>query len=193
MKALVRKYALPGLLALILAGFSPPLQAQEAPEGSHGPDIFYGLRLGLLAHDVGGLWSRSRAEGGADFNAEFVLRKPSLSLLEGTLMPNLGVSVNSQGGTSKVYGGMLWEFMLANGLFFNSGLGLAIHNGSLESDDPNEKELGSRVLFRVPLELGFTFSERHRISIMFDHVSNAYLANPNEGLDTIGLRYGLQF
>jgi hypothetical protein len=28
---------------------------------------------------------------------------------------------------------------------------------------------------------------------MFDHVSNAYLASPNEGMDTVGVRYGFQF
>jgi hypothetical protein len=38
-----------------------------------------------------------------------------------------------------------------------------------------------------------TIQERHRISILFDHMSNAYLASPNEGMDTIGVRYGFQF
>jgi hypothetical protein len=28
---------------------------------------------------------------------------------------------------------------------------------------------------------------------MFDHVSNAYLAEPNDGLDTIGIRYIYRF
>jgi hypothetical protein len=28
---------------------------------------------------------------------------------------------------------------------------------------------------------------------MFDHISNAYLASPNEGMDTLGVRYGYQF
>jgi hypothetical protein len=190
---MIRGYALSGLFMLILVGFGQSLQAQSVPESDSGADLFYGLRLGVLAHDVGGLWSHSRAEGGADVNAEIVFRKPSVSLWEGTLLPNLGLSVNSQGGTSKAYGGMLWEFLLANGLFFNSGVGLAVHNGQLTSDDENKKELGSRVLFRIPIELGFTFQDRHRVSIMFDHVSNGYLANPNEGLDTIGVRYGLQF
>jgi hypothetical protein len=63
----------------------------------------------------------------------------------------------------------------------------------LESDDSNKKQLGSRVLFRIPIEFGLTLQERHRISILFDHMSNAYLANPNEGMDTIGVRYGFQF
>jgi len=182
-----------GMALLMMGALSQPLQAQDSPEKPSGAGILYGVRLGLLAHDVGGLWSHSRAEGGADINAEIVFGKPSLRLLAGAILPNLGVSINSQGGTSKAYGGLLWEFLFDNGLFANSGVGLAIHNGQLESDDANKKQLGSRLLFRVPIEFGFNIYERHRISILFDHISNAYLASPNEGLDTLGVRYGFQF
>jgi lipid A 3-O-deacylase len=31
------------------------------------------------------------------------------------------------------------------------------------------------------------------MKILFDHVSNAYLANPNEGMDTLGIVYGYRF
>jgi hypothetical protein len=184
-----------GLAVLLSVTFSHPLQAQaQVPPGtSPGPGIFHGLRLGLLAHDLGGLWSNTRAEGGVDMNAEIVFRKPHFMLWEGVILPNLGISINSQGDTSKIYGGVVWEFQFRNGLFFNIGTGLAVHDGQLESDDPNKKQLGSRVLFREPIEFGFTFLERHRISILFDHISNAYLASPNEGMDTLGVRYGFQF
>lgn len=77
--------------------------------------------------------------------------------------------------------------------FFNTGAGLALHDGDLDRDESNEKQLGSRLLFRIPFEVGLSWGGRHRLSLMFDHVSNAYLASPNEGLDTLGLRYGFQF
>ncbi len=189
------------MLRCVLCGFaiftfgtsSPPLQAQTHPETAPGTGRLYGIRLGLLVHDIGGLWAQTRAEGGADVNAEIVFRKPSCMLWGGAILPNFGLSINSQGDTSKIYGGVVWEFLFSNGLFFNIGTGLAFHNGQLESDDSNKKELGSRILFREPIEFGITFCERHRISILFDHVSNAYLARPNEGLDTLGVRYGYQF
>ena len=73
------------------------------------------------------------------------------------------------------------------------GLGLTVHNGSLESTDDKQKELGSRVLFRIPFEIGLMRYGNHGLSIMFDHVSNAYLADPNEGLDTLGIRYAYRF
>lgn len=189
----MRKYEFIAAISLVYALSVPCALAQQASERTPSSDIVYGIRLGVLAHDVGGLWSHSRAEGGADINAEIVFKKPSLKLWQGMILPNLGVSVNSQGDTSKAYGGLLWEFVFDNGFFVNSGAGLAVHNGQQESDDADKKQLGSRVLFRIPLEIGFTIFERHRISLMFDHMSNAYLANPNEGMDTIGVRYGIQF
>ena len=73
------------------------------------------------------------------------------------------------------------------------GLGAAVHDGKLDTRDDDKKSLGSRVLFRIPIEIGYALNNRHRISILFDHVSNGYLANPNEGLDTFGLRYGYKF
>ncbi len=44
----------------------------------------------------------------------------------------------------------------------------------------------------TPIEFGFTFCERLRLSILFGLISNAYLADPNEGLDLLGVRYGFQ-
>ncbi len=187
------RYAFFGSVILIFGLVNQPLQAQVSPEKTSRPSVLYGVRLGLLIHDIGGLWSNTRSEGGMDVNAEVVFREPSFKLWEGTVLPNLGVSINSQGDTSKAYAGLLWEFLFSNGLFFNIGTGLAGHNGHLESDDADEKQLGSRILIRTPIEFGFTIFDRHRISILFDHISNADLAEPNEGLDTLGIRYGFQF
>jgi len=189
----IRECAVVGIAIFFCGMANPSVQAQDASEKACASGILYGLRIGLLAHDVGGLWSHSRAEAGVDVNAEIVFSKPSLKLWHGLILTNIGVSINSRHDTSKVYGGLLWEFVFDNGFFINSGGGLAVHNGQLESDDSNKKQLGSRVLFRVPVEFGFTIQERHRISILFDHMSNAYLASPNEGMDTIGVRYGFQF
>jgi len=180
-------------LLLICWLLAPNVMLREARADEQASEVIYGVRLGILAHDVGGLWSRTRAEGGVDVNAEIVFKKPSFMLWHGMILPSMGMSLNSQGDTSKAYGGIIWEFLLDNGIFFNSGAGLAVHNGQAESEDSNRKQLGSRVLFRVPIEIGFTICGRHRISILFDHMSNAYLADPNEGMDTVGLRYGLQF
>ena len=150
------------------------------------------LRVGILAHDVP-IWSRSREEGGVDFNTEFIFIWPNYSLSAGIVRSNLGISINNQGDTSKIYSGFLWEYIWQSGLFLNLGLGLAVHDGELETNEDDKKELGSRILFRLPIEIGLLFTEHHGLSIMFDHVSNAYLAEPNDGLDTIGIRYIYRF
>ena len=150
------------------------------------------IRMGILAHDVP-VWSRFRAESGVDVNAELIFRWPNFSLLSGFLRSNLGATLNNRGDTSKIYAGFLWEYRLQSGIFLDLGLGLAAHNGELATDDDNKKALGSRILFRLPVEIGFLFAEHHGVSVMFAHVSNAYLADPNEGLDVIGLRYSYRF
>ena len=151
----------------------------------------YEIRTGIIAHDVP-VWSRSRQEEGVDFNAEFIFGFPDYQLFSGIVRTNLGFSLNSQGGTSKIYSGLLWEYIWDSGIFLNLGLGLAMHNGELDNSADNKK-LGSRILFRIPIEIGLLFAGHQGVSILFDHVSNAYLAEPNEGLDTIGLRYTYRF
>jgi hypothetical protein len=148
------------------------------------------LRVGVLAHDVDHLWSGSRAESGADWNGEVVFWRPGLSLPLGTLHPNLGVSVNDHGDTSKAYAGLLWDLQSQLGVFLDLGLAAAVHDGKLETRVDDRKQLGSRVLFRVAFDLGYSITEHHRLMISFDHISNADTASPNEGLDTLGLRYG---
>ena len=190
---MIRKSAFLFTLIWLSAGLASSAASEETADKNVVSSFLYGCRIGLLAHDVNGLWSGSRAEGGFDVNAEVVFRKPGFLLWRGSILPNLGVTVNNQGDTSTLYGGLIWEFGSKAGVFFNTGLGLAVHNGDLETDDDQKKALGSRVLFRIPIEIGVTVGTRHRISILFAHISNAYLTDPNEGLDVLGVRYGIHF
>ena len=101
--------------------------------------------------------------------------------------------MNTAGDTSKLYSGLRWQYEHVNGLFFGVGLGGAIHNGNLHLQHSDRKALGSRVLFHIPIEAGYRFDGKSALSIYFDHVSNAYLADVNEGMDTLGMRYGYRF
>ena len=150
------------------------------------------IRFGVLYHDLG-VWGGSSNEGGFDVNAELVF-SPSLDLFSGMLRPNLGFSLNTTGDTSKIYGGGVWEYRWPKGYFIDLALGLTVHDGESDQGDvANMNQLGSPVLFRLAIETGFAFGRHHLISIMFDHISNGYLTEPNEGLDTLGLRYGYRF
>ena len=179
------------VLVILLTLFAPQPARSENPAGQRDHKWLYEIRTGILAHDVP-LWSLSSVEGGVDINAELIFGYPDYSLLSGILHTNLGFSLNCRGDTSKIYSGLLWEYLWDTGIFLALGIGLAVHDGKLNNSN-NRKELGSRILFRIPIEIGLLFAVHHGISIMFDHVSNAYLAHPNEGLDTLGLRYTYRF
>ncbi|WP_319407019.1 acyloxyacyl hydrolase [uncultured Desulfosarcina sp.] len=151
------------------------------------------FRVGLAAHDVDGLWSGESREKGPDLCAEVIFSRPLFHLLSAAAYPNVGASLNTRNDTSKVYGGFLLQWEPASAFFFSTGLGLALHDGRLDTDSADRKSLGSRVLFRIPIEIGYALNRRHRIILVFDHMSNAYLASPNEGMDTLGLVYGYRF
>ena len=188
------KYALVLVVFVILfAAVTTNATEPEAMPSKSGAAWLHGIRAGALAHDVDDLWSGTRKEGGVDLNAEIIFSRPSFSLRSGNVRPNLGASINTQGDTSKLYGGILWELEMKSGIFLNLGIGAAVHNGDLDTNQEDKKSLGTRVLFRIPIEIGYSLSEHHQISILFDHVSNAFLVDPNEGLDTLGLRYGYRF
>ena len=151
------------------------------------------LRIGTLAHDVDGLWSGESKEKGPDLCAEVVFSRALFHLFAATAYPNAGASLNTKGDTSKVYGGFLLQWEPDSVFFFSTGLGLALHDGCRDRDSSDRKALGSRVLFRVPIEIGYALNRRHRIILAFDHMSNAGLASPNEGMDTLGLVYEYRY
>lgn len=185
--------AVAGFVSTIAMAF----QAQAQQPASDGVlplgGWVYEMRAGLLAHDLDNLWSQSRREDGVDISAEVVFAHTGLPLLFGHLRPNLGVTVNTQGDTSKLYTGGLMEWTHPAGLFLDAGIGAAVHDGKTNNRRDNRKSLGSRVLFRVSFDLGWTFRLHHRLMLSFDHISNAGLASPNDGLDTLGVRYGYRF
>ena len=166
------------------------------PQSAHcaeGRGWLHEIRVGVLDHDTDNLWSGSSREDGIDYNAELIFT-PSLNFWHGTLRPNLGLSVNDRGNTSKVYAGGLWQFLWENGIILDLGAGLALHDG--ETDNPRErdrKQLGSTLLLHFSLEVGYCLTEHSRLLLMFDHISNGYTAEPNQGLDTLGIRYGYLF
>ena len=150
------------------------------------------VKLGVLHHDTGALWSGFRRESGADFNLEAIF-SPQYKILGGFIRPALGGSVSTAGDTSKLYSGIRWQYDHTSGLFFSVGFGGAVHNGDLHLQHNDRKALGSRVLFHIPIEIGYRVGARSSLSVYFDHVSNANFADPNEGMDSLGGRYGYRF
>jgi opacity protein-like surface antigen len=83
-----------------------------------------------------------------------------------------------------------WEIEAPSGVFFALGMGAAVHNGELTAVDADRKALGSRVLFHPSAELGYRFDGVNSVSLFADHMSNGFTQQYNDGLDTIGIRFG---
>lgn len=149
------------------------------------------LRLGLMAHDVGVFGAQK--EAGGDGNIEVLFDSPAFLEAIWSPRPHVGVTVNSGGDTSQAYAGLTWTWDPTQRLFVAFSLGGAVHNGETDSDRQDRISLGSRVLFRESLSVGVWLSERHNLSLMLSHISNANLADHNEGMDNFGLRWGYRF
>ena len=145
--------------------------------------------MGIGGHDVG-VFGRNK-ESGLDFNIEarFTPFEGWLWNLIYSPEPHVGFHLNTEGNTAQVFAGGSWIYDFGSGLFGGGSLGFSLHNGETETSLLNRKELGLSLLFRESLELGYQISGSHGISIRLDHISNAGIAENNEGLDTLGLKY----
>ena len=188
-----------GGLQACLVRFAPAvifavLATPWAPAAAQQPTPFIQeARIGVLAHDVPNLWSHFRTETQKpDLNGELTF-SPSVSLWGGSIRPAIGGTVNFNGGTSKAYADARWEYQTSLGVFFGMGLGVAVHNGHLGIDAEDHKALGRRVLFHIPAEIGYRFAGGQTLSLYFEHISNAHTTRYNEGLDDLGVRYGIKF
>jgi hypothetical protein len=151
------------------------------------------IRAGVLAHDVPDLWSGFQLESDApDINVELVLA-PSMPFIWGSISPAIGASINTGGDTSHAYIDARWQIEGPSGLFFGLGIGAAIHDGETDPVALDRKALGSRVLFHIPFEIGIRLDAHNSLSAYFEHTSNANIADFNEGMDRLGIRYGYRF
>lgn len=163
----------------------------ESPGGQPGDGIVSELRLGAMAHDVG-IFGRSK-EDGVDVNGEILFGSPRFLRFLWSPRPHIGVTyAPGPDTTSQVYFGLTWQYTFWRGAFVEGSFGGSVNDGSLvESTD--EKALGCHLLFRESVSLGYTFERRHSLMVTLDHISNANLCDLNEGLDTLGIRYGYRF
>lgn len=183
---LVTKYLIPGFILFSLIIIPPSLKAEQRP-------IVSEIRLGWLIHDVHVI-SFNR-ETGSDVNAELLFVPLPFHWVEsiGSPRPHLGVSINTAGHTSQVYAGFTWQAQLPNDFFVEAMAGGAAHNGNRRLENEDRKALGTHLLFRLGVSLGYNITEKVNISVMLDHVSNAGIDDANEGLENLGIRIGYKF
>ncbi|MGD9614827.1 MAG: acyloxyacyl hydrolase [Alphaproteobacteria bacterium] len=183
-----------GLVLAALVGTLALLPGMAAAQ----PKLVDEFKIGALAHDVGFLGRH--VEGGADVNVELLFTSPDLFRYIGSPRPHIGGDINTNGNTSYGYFGLTWGIMLiqnlfgaGDGIFANGSLGGAVHDGHLLTAPPGRKRLGSRILFRESLELGYQINPAVSVSAILDHISNANLASRNAGITSAGARIGFRF
>jgi hypothetical protein len=159
-----------------------------------GGSFVHELKIGAQVHDMPYMWSGFHKEPySVDLNLEVQLN-PHIMVWHGAIRPMIGATINFDGYTSKAYAGARWQWEQPScNTFFALGLAIAAHNGETFTSDPEYKQLGRRVLFHDSIEIGYRFDPHQSVSLYFEHISNASTAAKNQGLDTLGLRYGYRF
>ena len=84
------------------------------------------------------------------------------------------------------YGGIAFDWILSNLILTPS---FAV-GGYIDGDG---KDLGHTIEFRSAVEVGYQFADRHRLGLMFYHLSNASLADNNPGTEVLSLSYSIPF
>ena len=118
---------------------------------------------------------------------------------------HLGGSLSLAGYTSLLYSGLTWGHQFSSGAYTRASFGLALHNGELNyKDDPalpglnyiitGRPQLGSAVLFREGLEVGYRWQGGHGLGLQISHMSHAGLFDEqNDGMTFLSLRYSYKF
>ena len=151
------------------------------------------LRLGIAHHDTG-VFGRNK-EGGFDITLgmRFLPLRGDIWEFMQNPRPFIGANINTAGETSALNFGLNWDWDVWRRTYFSWAMGGAAHTGKLSTSVLDRKELGSRVLFYLAAELGYRLSPRTSLALRLDHMSNASLADNNEGLDSVGMVYGYHF
>lgn len=150
------------------------------------------IEFGIAAHDVNGEGGR---EHGFDLALELRGERLSGAFWQALLTPrpHIGVNIQSEFKTSSLFAGLTWAAPLGEKWFVSADFGGAVHNGKLRRTTSDRVALGSRVLFREALEIGLRINARWRAALRADHMSNADLASPNDGVTTVGLMFSRSF
>ncbi len=151
------------------------------------------IRFGVLIQDV----EQSNANEGGDFNLEFLfgrVAQPSGDYLRDLFLtprPHIGANIDFDGETNQLYFGFTWDVRLTDRLFLETSFGGAVHDGA--TGKTAETSFGCTLNFRESVAIGVELSERLRLQLSVDHMSNAGLCDRNDGLTNGGLRFGYRW
>ncbi|MFZ5685821.1 MAG: hypothetical protein ACOY9C_14420 [Pseudomonadota bacterium] len=148
------------------------------------------VQVAIMNHGV-----RSAKESGVDAEVGYVTA-PIVRLRDvGAPRLLVGFSANDRGGVSFGSAALVWRRRLAGRLQGEFQFGYAIHNGKLDTRDPEIARrhllLGSRDLFRTAIGLDLSLGRGSRVGIYGVHLSHGQVLGRgrNQGLNAIGVRF----
>ncbi len=161
----------------------------QAHAESEAPSIVDSIILGAFAHEV---WNSD--ESGVDGNLELRLRPFFGHDWSVDILPTVGATVNFSGDTNTVYAGATARYRFTEALFFEGFFGFTVHDANTPVD-ANGLDLGCKLLFREGAGLGYQRG-KHSLGVYVSHASHGGIIcdeDENDGITSVGLRYGYHF
>ena len=160
-------------------------------------------RIGVFEHDASVLGHQK--ETGADVGLEFLFDSPQFLTIIGSPRPIIGGLANTSGQTDQAYTGLTWTWDFIHNVlhqgdaFYVEGtLGGGWNDGKINvngatPEGEKRKSLGSNILFREDVDIGYHITSVYSVALSYNHISNADLGERNEGINDIGVRFGIKF
>lgn len=149
----------------------PPVQVSQASFQSDDPSY---LTFGVGYYDI------NDNQDAAEFRAEWRFKK-----LFWKIHPFVGLMGTSDAAVYG-YGGIALDWKLGKFVFTPSFAAGAYRDG-------DGKDLGHVIEFRSALEIAYEFENRHRLGLIFYHLSNASIGDSNPGTEVLSLGYSIPF
>jgi len=185
------------LTAILMAAM--PLQATaQVSEIRAGISEFDERTLKINIGGGGGPRGGNGLENSLAINAEIIFDEPEFLKWALTPQPYINATVNLEGKPSYGGAGLLWRQSFGDKFYGDFSFGLVVHDGETRSADFFERlrkiQLGSRILLREQLTLGYRVSDDWAGEVFLEHLSNGQiLSSVNEGVDIVGMRASKRF
>ena len=135
----------------------------------------------------GGIFDTEESTSPVEFGLEYRLepRKFNLPLLRKVpLTPAFGVS-GTEDGNFWVYTGLRYDWEFSPKWYATPQFGISLY------EDGDGKDLGGVIEFRSGLEISRQFQNGQRLGLLFYHLSNSSIYEPNPGSNSLVLTYSL--
>jgi hypothetical protein len=150
--------------------------------------------VGPSGHDLVIQVDDEGQEQGTSFVADYLFDSPEALRFIGSPRPYVGASVSLSGHTNFIDAGLAYR---AEGqkLYGEFALGLAAHDGDLETTDPDRIAFGSRVLIHFGLAAGYRLTPEWAVELSAQHWSHGGVFDDshNDGADVLAIRAARRF